>query len=76
MWTWIIGSIIIGSVDVIQAVQLRKEKINAKEWIVWVVLNVFVFSGIVICALELDSPIPNIIAWVTPFTDGIYRLLG
>lgn len=75
MWMWIIASMIVAAVAFVQFMQLRKEKVGGKEWSLLIVLYSLVFSGIVVCALELDSPVPKLIEWVTPFTNGIYRLL-
>ncbi len=39
-------------------------------------LYALIFVGIVLCAIELDSPIPRLIEWMTPFTQHIYRIIG
>lgn len=72
---WPLAFLIALSSAVIQFYYNRKH-LEVRDWVVLIILYGMVFLGITICAFDVASPVPQIIAWVTPITEGIYRLLG
>ena len=73
---WFFATIIVITAATFQILQLKREQSSRKEWIVLMALYALIFVGIVLCAIELDSPIPRLIEWMTPFTQHIYRIIG
>ncbi len=73
---WFFATIIVTTAATLQIIHFIRRKSSIKEWTILGGLYAFIYIGIAFCAIELDSPIPRLIEWMTPFINYIYQMIG